>query len=89
MPIEVRRQVAKTIAKRYIKATKKEKKIILDEFCATFGYHRKSALRLLRRLALQPDMPNKKTGPKPYYSPAVVKWLVYLWEHMRRPCGPV
>jgi hypothetical protein len=34
---------------RYHKATRKEKKTILDEFCATTHYHRKAAIRLLRR----------------------------------------
>ena len=32
---------------RYKKATKKEKKALLDEFTRLTGYHRKSAVRLL------------------------------------------
>jgi hypothetical protein len=38
------------VAKRrgYLCADRKGKKRILDEFCQTTGYHRKSAIRLLR-----------------------------------------
>ncbi len=38
----------KEVSKRYIKATKKEKKKILDEFCATTKYNRVYAARILR-----------------------------------------
>ena len=36
-----------TIYLRYHKATRKEKKGILDEFCKTHHYHRKHAIRFL------------------------------------------
>ncbi len=32
---------------RYRKATREEKRKILDEFCEVCGYHRKHAIRLL------------------------------------------
>lgn len=32
---------------RYFTARKKDKKLILNEFCNTSGYHRKHAIRLL------------------------------------------
>jgi len=32
---------------RYQKASRKAKKVILDEFCENTGYHRKYAIRLL------------------------------------------
>ena len=46
---------------RYKKASRNEKTIILDEFCATCGYHRKHAIRLLRRFKrfIKPK-PNKR-----------------------------
>ena len=34
---------------RYKHAPRSEKGLILDEFCATLGYHRKHAIRLLRK----------------------------------------
>jgi hypothetical protein len=45
---------------RYLQAKKKEKSQILDEFTKVIGYHRKAAIRLLRR-GNQP-MANKKRG---------------------------
>ena len=47
------------IRKRYKYATKSQKKIILDEFCATFTYNRKYAIRMLntkRWLSILPDI---------------------------------
>jgi hypothetical protein len=34
---------------RYKNAPRHEKTVILDEFCATCGYHRKHAIRILKR----------------------------------------
>jgi transposase InsO family protein len=42
-----RREYLNAIYNRYRKATRKEKKAILSEFCANTGYHRKYAIRLL------------------------------------------
>ncbi len=36
------------LSKRYAKSSKKERSVILDEFVATSGYHRKHAIALLR-----------------------------------------
>jgi len=44
-----RRAVTNEVARRYRKADKREKRRILDEFCATTGYHRKYAMQLLNR----------------------------------------
>ena len=41
------REYLETIHKRYRKARKKDKKLILYEFCANCDYHRKYAIRLL------------------------------------------
>ena len=42
-----RRQYLIAIIERYQKATKSEMAIILNEFCAVCGYHRKYAFRIL------------------------------------------
>ncbi|MCL2194136.1 MAG: hypothetical protein FWB78_12180, partial [Treponema sp.] len=42
-----RQAVTKEYRPRYQKATRKEKKAVLDEFTRLTGYHRKSAVRLL------------------------------------------
>jgi hypothetical protein len=43
-----KREYLEAIHLRYKKASRKDKTVILDEFCATSGYHRKHAIRLLR-----------------------------------------
>ena len=47
--MKTRKAVTKQVARRYKKAKKKDKGIILDEFTATTGYNRSYATRLLRR----------------------------------------
>jgi hypothetical protein len=39
---------ADAVRGRYLRARRWEKKVILDQFCAATGHHRKSAIRLLR-----------------------------------------
>ena len=45
------KELVDALRARYLTAARRGKKVILDEFCATTGYHRKSANRLLRRAA--------------------------------------
>ena len=49
MVLQSRRDYLKEIRNRYRKACRKEKSVILGEFCATRGYNRKYAIRLLRK----------------------------------------
>lgn len=65
MVLQSRREYLEAIRKRYRKATRKEKSIILGEFCATCGYNRKYAIRLLRKKLL--PAPIRKPGPVPIY----------------------
>ena len=68
---------AKAVRERYFTARKRERTRILDEFCATTGYHRKAAIRLLRR-ALQP--PGQRRGRPVVYGLAVTQALKAVWE---------
>ncbi len=43
------REYTGAVRGRYLRASKKEKSRILDEFTQVTGYHRKAAIRLLRR----------------------------------------
>ena len=62
MNMHIKHEVTKGVLPRYLKADKEEKKKILDEFSATTGYHRKSAIRKLRRLQMTPHFKESAAG---------------------------
>jgi len=62
-----KREYTEAIHKRYKHASRSEKKLILDEFCATSGYHRKYAIVLLKSFKRFRRTVRKKRGPKPFY----------------------
>ncbi len=61
---------------QYLRASKKEKGRILDEFTKVIGCHRKAAIRLLRR-ENQPRGNKKRRRPR-QYSPAVAEVMPRL-----------
>lgn len=71
---------------RYRASNEKEKAIILDEFCKTTGYHRKSAIRLMNR---QPKQgPGKRRGRPPIYRGGeFMSALLLVWEGSGFVCG--
>jgi hypothetical protein len=70
MSLSAKREALARIHGRYQRAGRKHKRVILDEFCATCGYHRKAAVRLLNR-PLRTGPP-RRSGPKIVYDRAVV-----------------
>ena len=70
---------------RYLMADRKGKSRILDEFLQVTGYHRKAALRLLRRDGS--PRPEKRRGRPPCYGPEVVQSLRTAWEATDRLCS--
>jgi hypothetical protein len=78
-------ELANAIRQRYRAATGKEKRKILDEFVATTGYHKKSAIRVLNR---QPATDHQQTRRRPLlYDEAARAALIVLWEASDRVCG--
>jgi len=89
---------------RYQKASKKEKKALLDEFTKLTGYHRKSAVRLLCarqvkqimlytkggavKLKPQEKRPSNRKG-KRIYSDEVVRCLRLVWTFFWFKCGKI
>lgn len=75
---------ADAVRPRYLKASKAEKEIILTEFCETTGYHRKSAIRLLRH---PPGPPRAPRGRPREYGPEVIPALEIAWRATGQVCS--
>ena len=65
---------------RYRRATKAQRKIILDEFCATTRYHRKAAIRLLNREPVTTPRPKRRGRPRLYLPSILLPTLTLVWE---------
>lgn len=73
---------------RYKKAIRKEKTLILDEFCATCGYHRKHAIRLLKNFRrFAKPKPKKRGAPSVYNKPSITEPLKRIWLAANLPCS--
>ena len=83
-----KKEYLEAIAKRYKKATKAQKQLILDEFCAATQYHRKHAIRMLKGFKRFTKPQPKPRGPKPLYdSPELLKVLRKIWLSANQPCS--
>jgi len=80
-----KRELWETVQPRYLKASKKEKNKILDEFIAATGFHRKYANRILKHG--YPYSHGPKKGKKPVYRGEVVTALEQIWEIYGRICS--
>ena len=82
-----RREVVSAVAERYRSARRTEKGRILDELCATTGWHRKHAVRAL---AAATETPNGIQAPRERrrrYGAIIKDALTALWEASDRVCG--
>ena len=83
-----KREYVETIFLRYKNASRKAKTLILDEFCATCGYHRKHAIRVLRGFKRFHRPKSKKRGRPPLYQPQIIlKPLKHIWLAANLPCS--
>jgi len=73
-----RREYVRAVRPRYTLAPDRAKQAILDEFCATTGYHRKYAITLLNHPPQRPALPHRRR--RPVYSEDVVTVLAAIWE---------
>lgn len=86
MSLSAKREALARIHGRYQRAGRLHKTRILDEFCATCGYHRKAALRILNRPP--PSVAPKRSGPKVIYEPAeVLPLLKAIWLSSDQLCS--
>jgi hypothetical protein len=82
--LATRRELIEAIAGRYHAATRIEKKKILDEFIKVTGFHRKHAIRALKRHSGNRSEPAQRAR---IYDEAAVTALTILWEAADRICG--
>jgi hypothetical protein len=84
LSLATRRELIQAIAQRYHSAARPEKKKILDEFIQVTGYHRKHAIRALRKSSGIDVAPVPRSR---IYDEAVRHALTILWEAADRICG--
>lgn len=85
MSHQSKRELLAAIRPRYLKAKKAEKVQILNEFVAATGYHRKYAIRLLKKGPGRKGW--KKKGRRKEYEGEVVQLLIQIWEISGRICS--
>lgn len=80
-----RREYLRAIRQRYGEASREEKGVILREFCAVCGYHRKHAIRLLNG---RRSVSRRKPGRKPvYHSTELLRALKRIWLATDQMCS--
>lgn len=83
-----KKEYTEAVHKRYKHASRSEKKVILDEFCATTGYHRKYAIILLKGFKRFSKPVRKKRGRKARYrKDEIIKPLKKIWLAANLPCS--
>jgi len=83
-----KKELIKTIKPRYLKADKKEKGRILDEFCSNTKFNRKYAIQIMRA-GYEYDRIDKygRKKRKRIYGPEVIQAAIKIWELLEYPCG--
>src|SRR5215471_14451714 len=86
--MRARREVVSAVTKRYRSSDRSAKGRILDELCATTGWHRKHAVRALRRHepVTEADVEALRER-KRRYGATIKDALTALWEASDRVCG--
>lgn len=86
LTLSQRKAVTKAIATRYRRADKAGKGRILDELCATTGWHRNHARKALGQ-AGKPRIVKPRAPRPPKYGPDVIAALVFCWAVQGMPAG--
>ena len=83
-----KREYLEAIYPRYKAASRNQKKLILDEFCAACGYHRKHAIRLLKQFKRFIKPKQQKKGRRPLYNTeAILTPMKRIWLTANLPCS--
>ena len=81
-----RKAVTKQLTERYRRARKKDKAVILDEFCILSGYNRSYASRVLRAGPAPPAKRRTRRRPR-VYDVDVASTLRKVWATLDGACG--
>lgn len=88
MTMATKKEVLREHLPRYPKASRTEKKEILDHLTAVIGICRKSVIRRLKREQMRDRMkPVKRPGPHLLYTPDVTVALKDIWQAGNEVCG--
>jgi len=83
-----KKELLDEVKSRYLEASKKEKGLILDEFCLNAEYNRKYAINILQarydyhRVSREGRKKRKKT-----YGALTLAIIIKIWEFLEYPCG--
>jgi hypothetical protein len=88
MSPQARMEYLETIYLRYKRAGKKQKSVILNEFCVNTSYHRKHAVRLLNNFKrFTKPKPKKRGKPSAYNKASIIRPLKRIWLAANLPCS--
>jgi len=83
-----KREYVDALHRRYKSASRSERTIILNELCATCGYNRKYAIRLLRGFKrFTKPKPRKRGKPAVYQKDDILVPLRRIWLEANLPCS--
>jgi hypothetical protein len=83
-----RQAITREMAKRYGRASKKQRGLMLDELCALAGYNRSYAARLLREQARgAAPRRRRRRGRRPVYDRELLAPLTKIWATLGGICG--
>lgn len=88
MSPQSKQEYFEALHKRYNETSRKEKTVIIDEYYAVCGYHRKHAIRRLKGYKRFTKPKQKKRGkPSVYKKEAIISPLKQIWLTANLPCS--
>jgi hypothetical protein len=87
MSPQSKREYTEAIHLQYKNASRREKTVILNEFCATCRCHRKHAIRVLGFKRFTKPKTKKRGRPSVYQNEAIRKPLKEIWLKANPPCS--
>jgi len=85
---QTREEVLRKLRRRYERAGQEHKRKLLDQAQELLGYHRKSAIRALKKPIVGISKPTVITGrPREYEPEVLLPWLRPIWGATDYACG--